>query len=92
MVYEVWTRPRFQLAFGSYLARRETSDKAFSLTGCAAARVGSVSAGERYCCSKQEGDRLCLALLPGPKEHPNDVPMTSGRPAGRIAHEAWSSD
>lgn len=42
----VWTRPRFQLAFGSYLARRgETSDKAF-LTGRAAARVGSVSAGE----------------------------------------------
>lgn len=40
-----------------------------------------VSAGERYCCSKQEGDRLCLALSPGPKEHLNDVLMTSGRPA-----------
>ena len=69
MMYEVSKRPRLQLAFESYLARRETSDKAFSLTGCAAARVGSVSAGETYCCSKQEGDRLCLALLPGPKEH-----------------------
>lgn len=31
-----------QLAFGSYLALGETSDKGLLLTGCAAARVGSV--------------------------------------------------
>lgn len=48
--------------FGPYLACRETLGKALSLTGYAAARVGLVSEGERWCCSKQEGDKLTGAL------------------------------
>lgn len=47
---------------GPYLACRETLGKALSLTGYAAARVGLVSEGERWCCSKQEGDELTGAL------------------------------
>lgn len=68
MVYEVWKRPRFQQAFGPYLAHRESLDKAFSLTGCAAAREGSKSLqGQGIAVASRRGTDFALPYCQGPK-------------------------
>ena len=68
MVYEVWKRPRLQLASGPYLARRETSDKTFCLTGCAATRVTSESLqGKGIAVASRRGTDFALPYCQGPK-------------------------
>ena len=64
----MWKRPRFQLAFGPYLTRRKSSDKAFSLTGCAAAREGSESLqGKGIAVASRRGTDFALPYRQGPK-------------------------